>query len=181
MKIHTPSARKRALGVKARGPRYLAMVCSELRSDTGSALVELAVFLSLLGVPLLLSASYFGTEVIDRIDVDNAAYAGAMYAMTSSTFAEDTSNIQTAAQEDSSRFGSNLVVTPTIFYACSTALSGTQYSTQSAATTACTGSLNHPLEMVQVIAKATVTPPLTVPGLPKTVTITSTVIMEVEE
>ena len=170
--------------------RRVRRACSALRiaarirclcNEAGGALVELAVFLAFLAVPLIAGIAYTGTLLIDQIDIDNAAYAGAMYAMTSSTFAEDTSNIQTAAQEDSSRFGTNLTVTPTIFYACSLALTGTTYTTQAAATTACTGGLNHPLELVKVVASASVTPPLKIPGVSASKTLSSTVIMEVEE
>ena len=77
--------------------------------------------LAFLGVPLLLATSYFGVLLLDQIEITNAAHAGAMYAMTSSTFAEDTANIQAAAQAETNRFGSNLTVTPSIYYACSTA------------------------------------------------------------
>ena len=167
--------------MQARYKRVSRTLAACLRGDAGGALAELAFFLMFLGVPLLTGTAYYGTLLVDQMDIDNAAYSGAMYAMTSSTFAEDTSNIQTAAQEDSSRFGTNLTVTPTIFYACSLALGGTQYSTQAAATTACSGAQNHALEMVKVAASASVTPPLTFPGKSKTVTLSSTVIMEVEE
>lgn len=166
---------------KSRTIHLPAALSSVLRGDRGSALVELSVFLALLGVPLLTGVVYFGTLLIDQIEVDNAAYAGAMYAMTSSTYAEDTSDIQNAAQEDSYRFGSNLTVTPSVFYACSTALSGTQYSTEAAATSACTGGVNHALELVKVVASISVTPPVTFPGMSASKTLSSTVIMEVEE
>lgn len=179
MKTHDPFRPRVCRADSAIG--LAAGIRSRLRGDAGSALVELALFLAFLGVPLFTSVAYFGTVLIDQIEVDNAAYSGAMYAMTSSANAENTSLIQTAAQEDSSRFGSNLTVTPSVFYACSIALSGTQYSTEAAATSACSPSPNHALEMAQVTVSVTVTPPLTVPGLPKTKTLTSTIIMEVQE
>jgi hypothetical protein len=152
-----------------------------LRSDAGGALVELAVYLSLIGIPALFATDYFGTQAIDQIDIDNAAYTGAMYGMTGSTYADNTSGIQTAAQNDSSIFGSNLTVTSSTVYVCSLTITGTQYTTQSAATTACTGSNNHVLQLVKVTASASVTPALTVPGMARTKTLSSTVIMEVEE
>jgi len=111
--------------------------------------------------------------------VSNAAHAGAEYAMTSATYASDTSYIVTAAQEDASGLGATLNVTPTVFFACSNAIGGTQYTTQSAATSGCTS--GHSLEFVQVVASATVTPVLSVPGLAKSVTLSSTSVMEVEE
>jgi Flp pilus assembly protein TadG len=151
-----------------------------LRSDSGSALIELALTLSLLGVPLLLGTVHFSILLIDSIIVANAAHAGAEYGMTSLTFAADTANIQAAAQEDASGLGVTPTVTPTIFYACNTAIGGHQYSTLAAANSACTGS-SKSLEFVQVVASATVTPVLGMPGFPNSVTLSSTSIMEVEE
>lgn len=170
-----------ALVARARAARHSSTDYTGLRSDAGSALVELAVYLSLIGVPLLIAMDYYGPQIIDQIDIDNAAYAGAIYGMTSSTFADNTSGIQAAAQADSSIFGSNLTVTSSTVYVCSLTISGTQYTTEAAATTACTGTNNHVLQLVKVTASASVTPPLTVPGLAKTQTLSSTVVMEVEE
>ena len=155
--------------------------CLASRNETGSAIVELGLMLAFLGVPLLLATSYFGVLLLDQIEVSNAAHAGAMYAMTSSTFAEDTANIQAAAQAETNRFGSNLTVTPSIYYACSNAISGTQYSTQALANAACTGGSSHSLEFVSVTASASVTPPGSFPGQASTVSVSSTSVMEVEE
>jgi Flp pilus assembly protein TadG len=159
--------------------RVTAGSVRRLRDESGSALVELGLTLGLLGVPLLMGTVHFSILLIDSMIVSNAAHAGAEYAMASSTYAEDTSNIVTAAQEDASGLGTTLNVTPTIFYACSASIGGTQYSTQSAAATACSSS--HALEFVQVVANATVTPVLGFPGFPNTVTLSGTSIMEVEE
>jgi len=144
-------------------------------------MLEMALMLAIFGIPLLLGTVEAATWVYASIEVSNAAHAGAMYAMTSSTFANDTSGITTAAQQEASDFGANLTVTPTAYYACSAALGGTQYTTQAAATTACTGAGDHPLEFVQVVASAPVTPPIRIPGLPKTFTLNGTSVMEVEE
>jgi Flp pilus assembly protein TadG len=168
-RLHRFSSRSRALLRQSR----------RLQDESGSSLVELALTLGLLGVPLLLGTVHFSVLLIDSIIVSNAAHAGAEYGMASATYASDTSYIVTAAQEDASGLGTTLNVTPTIFYVCSTAIGGTQYSTQSAATTACSSS--HPLEFLQVVASATVTPVLGFPGFPNTVTVSSTSIMEVEE
>jgi Flp pilus assembly protein TadG len=153
--------------------------CRPLREEDGSALVELGLMLSIVGVPLLLGTVYFAVVLVDSMIVANAAHAAAEYAMTSSTFAEDTANIITAGQQDAANSGLSVTptITPSIFYACSTAINGTQYSTQTAANTACTGGTNHALEFVQVVATATVKPV----GLNKSTTLTSTSIMEVEE
>lgn len=153
--------------------------CKRLRDDAGSALIELALTLGILGVPLLMGTVHFSILLIDSIIISNAAHAGAEYGMVSATYASDTSYIQTAAQEDASGLGTTLTVTPTVFYVCSTAIAGTQYSTQSAATAACSSS--HALEFLQVVASATVTPVLGFPGFPNSVNLSSTSIMEVEE
>jgi Flp pilus assembly protein TadG len=155
--------------------------CQGSRDETGGAMVEMGLMLAILGVPLFLGTSYFGVLLVDQIEVANAAHAGAMYAMTSSTFAEDTSNIIAAAQAETNRFGTSLNVTPSIYYACSNAISGTQYTSQTLANTACTGSTTHTLEFISVTASASVTPPGSVPGYARTVTISSTSVMEVEE
>jgi hypothetical protein len=155
--------------------------CEAARDEAGSAVVELGLTLAILGVPLFVGTSYFGVLLIDQIEVANAAHAGAMYAMTSSTFAEDSSNIVAAAQAETNRFGSSLNVTPSIYYACSNAISGTQYTTQALANTNCTGSTTHSLEFISVTASASVTPPGSFPGFASTVTISSTSVMEVEE
>ncbi len=118
--------------------------------------------------------------IYDSIEVSNAAHTGAVYGMISATFASDTSAIQTATQNEATDFGTNLSVTPTVYWACSSAEGGTQYTTQSAATTACTGS-SHPLEFIQVVATAAATPPVHFPLLPSTFNLSSTSVMEVEE
>lgn len=151
-----------------------------LRDDAGSALIELGLMLAILGVPLFLATAHFAVLLTDSIIVANAAHAGAEYGMQSATFAGDTSYIQTEAQDDSG-MGTNLTVTPTVFYACSTAIGGTQYSVHATATAACTGGNNHALEFIQVVASATITPAMRVPGFANTVTLSSTSIMEVEE
>jgi len=151
-----------------------------LRDDAGGALIELGLMLAIVGVPLLLATAHFAVLLTDSIIVANAAHAGAEYGMQSATFAGDTAYIQTEAQDDSG-MGSNLTVTPTVFYVCSTAIGGTQYSTHAAATAACSGGNTHALEFLQVIASATVTPAVQVPGFANTVTLSSTSIMEVEE
>ena len=153
----------------------------ELRAETGSAFVELGLMLAFLGVPLFLGVGHFGVLLLDSIEITNAAHAGAEYAMRSSTFAEENAGIIAAAQNESSRIASNLTVTPSIFYACSNAIGGTQYSTQTLANAACTGGSSHSLEFIQVVASATITPPVKAPGFANSVTLSSTSVMEVEE
>jgi Flp pilus assembly protein TadG len=151
-----------------------------LRDEAGQAIVEMSLLLVLFGVPLMLGTGEFGILIYDSIEVSNAAHAGAMFGMMSMANASDTSEIITVAQAEAADFGTNLTVTPTYYWACSTALAGTTYATQTAANTACTGS-SHALEFVKVVTRASATPLIHCPGLPKTVTMGGLSIMEVEE
>jgi Flp pilus assembly protein TadG len=151
------------------------------RGEGGAALIELAVTLGLLGVPMLLGMIDMATLIYSSIEITDAAHAGAMYGMVSSTYAADSSSIRAAAQADAPDFGTGLTVTPTVYYACSSSLNGTRYTAQSAAVSACTGSGNHALEFIQVVASASVKPGFHFPGLPATFPISVTSVMEVEE
>lgn len=169
----------RLLRVLPAPSRRLAV--TRLRDESGSALIELAIILSLLGVPLLLGVIYVGILLSNYIEITDAAHAGALYAMRSSTFAEDTTDIATAARSDASDLGSNLAVTSSIYYVCSGAQDGPQYTDQASAAAACNGGSSHTLEFVQVTASAPITPPASFPGMPRTMTISGTSTMEVEE
>jgi Flp pilus assembly protein TadG len=153
-----------------------------IRCNSGNSTLEFAVVFSFFGVPLLLGTTEVASVVYDSIEVSNAAHAGASYAMMSSTFASDGPGIQNAAQADAADFGTNLTVTSTPYYACSAAVDGTQYSTQIAASVACPANAsNHYLQFVQVVSKVTVNPPVQLPGLPKSWTVSGSSIAEVEE
>lgn len=152
-----------------------------LQRTDGNSMVELALLVSLFGAPMLVGTSEVAFLTYDSIEVTNAAHAGAMYGMISSTFAADSSGVTAAAQAEAPDIGSTVNVTPTIYYACSAAVDGTQYSTQIGANTACTGTGNHSLEFIQVVTSATITSPFQFSGLPKTVTFGGTSIMEVQE
>ena len=155
-----------------------------LRDDCGAATLEVAVVSSVLAIPLLLGTSEMSFLVYDSIEISNAAHAGALYGMQSLTFAANTSGMQTAAQTEAGDFGASMTVTPTTYYACSTAIAGTQYTganAQSNATAACTGGSNHPLEFVQVNTSATITPPVHCPGFGSSFTLTGSSVMEVEQ
>ena len=151
--------------------------------DSGSALVELAVIFSFLGIPLVIGTAQMAILVQDSIEVESAAHAGALYGMQSLTFASETSAITTAAQAEAADFGTNLSVTPTTFYACSLAEGGTQYtgaSAQTNATSACTGGTNHALEFVQVQTSVSVTPLIHWSRLATAFTLRGSSVMEVE-
>jgi Flp pilus assembly protein TadG len=164
---------------KARWPRLRAR-CGFLRGDGGSSLVETALILSIFGVPLLLGTVDMGTVIYRSIEISNAAHAGALYGMQSASYAAQTTQITSAAQAEAADFGTNLNVTPSMYFACSAAQSGTQYTVLATANTNCTGSLGHTLAFVQVVASAPVTLPFSCCKLPASITVSRTSVMEVE-
>lgn len=152
-----------------------------LAQDSGSALIELALSLAMIGVPLFLGTVYAGVLLFYSIEMSNAAHTGVLYGMQGSTYASDAAGITAAAQAEAPELGTALVVTPSVFYACSVAIDGTQYTTAAAATAACTGGLNHALEFVQVTATYAAVPFASIPGMQRTVNLNSVSVMEVEE
>jgi Flp pilus assembly protein TadG len=162
--------------------RSMISVCRRMvRAENGGALVEMALCIPLLGAPVLIGTVETGMALYDSIEVSNAAHAGAAYGMMSSTFAADSNGMTAAAKGEAADLGSLLIVTPTTYYACSQSIAGAQYTSQSAANSACTGTSNHSLEFVQVNTSATVPIPFRVAGLPTSYTLTATSVMEVEE
>jgi Flp pilus assembly protein TadG len=159
-----------------------AKIRKKLRESSGGVALEFAFAFSFFGTPIMLGVSQVALMVYDSIELSNCAHAGAMYGMMSSTFAADSTGIQNAAQSDASDFGSNVSVTPSSYYACSNALDGAQYSTESAASAVCPANAsNHYLQFVKVVANMTITPPVHCPGLPSTFTLSRTSVMEVQE
>ena len=156
-----------------------------LRGESGDALIELAVLFSVLGVPLMMGTAQMGMLAYYSIEIASAANAGALYAMQDSADASSSAGITSAAQAEAADFGTHLTVTPTTFYACTKAVTGTQYPTgtytQAQAQSHCSGSGNEALEFVQVIARASVTSLIRCPGLPSSYTLTDTSVMEVEQ
>jgi Flp pilus assembly protein TadG len=163
----------------------MAARCRGLDGESGNALVELALVFSLLGIPVLLGTVEMGYVVYDSVEISNAANAGALYGMQNATDAASSAGITTAAQAEAPDFGSSLTVTPTTFYVCTSAVGGAEYSTgsytQAQATAKCSGTGNHALEFIQVLTRATATPPVHCPGLAKTFTLGGTSVMEVEQ
>jgi hypothetical protein len=150
--------------------------------NAGNAVLEVALTFGIFGTPLLLGTSEMALLIYDSIEVSNSAHAGAMYGMISSTFAGDSAGIQAAAQAEAADFGTKVTVTPTTYYACSSAVDGTQYSTESAASAVCPANAsNHYLQFVKVISSMNITPPIQCPGLPKTWTVSGSSVMEVQE
>ncbi|MGZ5508486.1 MAG: TadE/TadG family type IV pilus assembly protein [Limisphaerales bacterium] len=153
-----------------------------MKDNAGNAALEFAFAFGIFGTPMLLGSSELALLIYDSIEVSNSAHAGAMYGMMSSTFAADTAGIQKAAQAEAADFGTNVTVTPTNYYACSSAVDGTQYATQAAASAVCPANAsNHYLQFVKVVSNMSITPPVQFPGLPKTWTVSGSSVMEVQE
>jgi Flp pilus assembly protein TadG len=155
-----------------------------LRGNAGSSLVESALVLSFFCVPFLVATGEMGLIIWDSIEVQNSAHTAASYAMQSPTMAANTSAITTAAQADAPTFGADLAVTPTVYYVCSAAIAGTQYTGSNAASNAsaaCTGGSNHPLQFVKVATSVTVTPALHWTGLTRTFGLSGSSAIEVEQ
>jgi Flp pilus assembly protein TadG len=153
-----------------------------LRDERGSAIVETALVLALVGLPVLLGTAEVGTWLYSSIEIANAAHAGALYGMTSSAQAISTSAIQSAAQAEAPDFGTNLSVTSSVYYVCSASEGGIQYTSQTAANTACpSNATNHYVQFLKVTASATVSSLVTCPGLPSSISVVRSSVMEVEE
>jgi Flp pilus assembly protein TadG len=150
-----------------------------LRDESAGSLVELAFIVSFLGPPLLLGIADMATVLYASIEISNAAHAGAMYGMQTSASAGATASITTAAQAEAHDFpAANVTVTPTLYWTCNTAQGGTTYASSAAATSPCSPA--YPLEFVKVVVSAPVTPPFHCCGIPATITLSSTSVMEVQ-
>jgi hypothetical protein len=87
----------------------------------------------------------------------------------------------TAAQQEAPDFSTGLSVSPNLYFVCSSAVGGTQYSTQSDANQACTGGTNHSLPFIKVTTQESLTPLIRVPGLPSTYSMVGVSVMEVAQ
>lgn len=155
--------------------------CGLLRGESAGALVEVALFVSILVPPLLFGIVDMGMVIYYSIEISNAAHAGVLFGMPTSTQAADTADITTAAKAEAHDFpAANVTVTPTTYWTCNTAQGGTTYATSAAATSPCTAISAYPLEFVKVVVSAPVTPPFHCCGIPASITLRSTSIMEVE-
>jgi Flp pilus assembly protein TadG len=143
-------------------------------AQCGQSLLELALVLPML-LLLLVGTIEIGRFAYYSIVVSNAARAGAQYGAQNLTAAADLAGMQTAANNDANIAG--LTVTPGVQCGCTgttAGLSGT-----------CPATLcvlpNHPLVYVQVTATRAVSSLFSYPGLPATVTLTSTEKMRVAQ
>lgn len=136
-------------------------------------MVELAIVAPLL--ILLFSGIYaLGYFAYYAIEVSNAAHAGAIYGMQNSTTAVDTGDITVYAKKEVPE--KSITVTPSYYYVCLGALNGSTYSTAAAAAASCT---NYQM-MVRVQTSLALATPVSVPGLPDSITLSGDSVMEVQ-
>jgi hypothetical protein len=128
--------------------------------------------------------------IYDSIEIENAAHAGAMYGMQGTCCITQTALMTTAAQNEASDFGANLTVTPTSYYACSAAQASPTWTgpanmiesiSLATAKSNCTGTSGHVLAFVKVVASAPVALPIRCCGLPTSITVARSSVMESEE
>ena|SRR5579863_1431874 len=137
-----------------------------LRDERGASLVELAFVLPLFPL-LLFGAIDFGRAFYVSIELAGAAQAAAAYGAQSPT---DTTGMQNAAQDDAPNVPNLSVGTPTVGYECS---DGTSYSTT--VKPACTS--NTQVQRINVKVTGTYSPLIPWPGVPSTMTLTSSAAM----
>jgi Flp pilus assembly protein TadG len=142
---------------------------ADMGDDSGSALIELAIGLTVC-VTLIIGAAEFGRLAYASIEISNAAHAGAAYGAQTHTSASDTSGMQAVAALDGPNVTA-LSATASHFCSCSNG------STSTCAATDCASS--RIIEYVQVNTTGTVDPYFHVPGLPKTYTLTGKAVMRV--
>jgi Flp pilus assembly protein TadG len=141
----------------------------------------MGLIVALFAAPLLLGTAEVAQIVYDAAEIQEAANAGAAYGMTSATLAASTTGITSAAQADAPDFGTNLSVASTTYWVCATSVTGTHYTSQTSATSACTGSYNAPLEFLQVKTSDNVTLPIHFAKLGASYTLQGMSAQEVEQ
>lgn len=143
----------------------------EARSDSGQALVELAMILPV-ALVLLLGIAEMGRYANACIVVGHAARAGVQYAAQNRVAASSNTQIIQAAQADASEF-SNLTVTPSIYCTCADGASSTCEPTD------CSGS--RIIEYSKVDTQISMQSLFHYPSLPQSYTVKGEAIMRVSQ
>lgn len=139
------------------------------RSEKGSSLVEVAIFLPLL-LTLLLAVVDLGRAYYQADEVAGAAHAGAMYGTQHAT---DTTNMQNVAKDNAPDVSG---MTATATYGCECA-DGSSASASCATTPSCSGSAAPEVYYVKVTTSATYSPLIPWPKFASSFTISNTVQM----
>ena len=145
-----------------------------MHGDLGQTLIELALAVPIFTL-LLLGAAEFALLAYASIEVTNAARAGVAYGSQSAATASDLAGMRTMAINDGSNVA-GLSATASQFCSCSSA-AATPVACATAPTT-CASS--HVLNYVKVTTTAPISPPIHLPGLPTTFTLSGQAIMRVE-
>ena len=140
-----------------------------LRSERGSAMIELAIFMSVL-VLLLSGIADYAIYLHQEMELSEAAAAGAALGAVPG-HQKDTSNMQLVAQQSCPDI-QNLNVTATYFYTCTPG--GAQV-----ANTAMCANYGTPIMYVSVVTTATVPPALKWTGLTNNMALKGTAIYRV--
>jgi Flp pilus assembly protein TadG len=152
----------------------------ELRSESGQSLVELALIAPMLLV-LVLGIAEMGRYAYISILVGNAARAGAAYGAQSLAQSVDTTGIRAAADNDFQNNGqlvSSLTVNPPVT-SCGCDSAGTVTTASCNGNTAGTCVAGHWVVLVSVTAHGTFNSMLNYPGIPSSLTLTSTATLRV--
>ncbi len=136
----------------------------------GVASVELALMLPFL-LLLLIGIIDVARAAFVGIAVQNAASAGALYGAQGPSFADDTSAVLAAAAADAQVSG--ITVTTSTFCECSDGTASTCLATDCAA--------NRRMDFVQVDTSADWIPLFSYPGIPGTVTLNASCIIQILE
>ncbi|MGC1990567.1 MAG: TadE/TadG family type IV pilus assembly protein [Candidatus Acidiferrales bacterium] len=148
-----------------------------LRSQSGQSLVEVALLTPIL-LALLVGSIELGRYAYLGILVGNAARAGAAYGAQSLPQSVDTTDIQTAADNDFQNNGQNtstLIVTSATSCGCDNGGTTTSAVCSTVSnTTAGTCAAGHWVVMVSVTASGTFNSLFSYPGIPKSITVSRT-------
>ncbi len=137
------------------GSRSLLSNCAGMKSEAGTALVELAFAVPLL-LLLLLGAAEIATVIYDTIAVENAAMAGVQYGTTTTITEADTTGIQNAAAAAAPSL--SLTTTPSTSCICSDGASSACQPTD------CPNGAS--IETILTVnTQVTITPSIYIPGL----------------
>ena len=142
------------------------------RGQSGQALVETALVITIILMPLLAATVELGRVVYAANEVSNAAKTAAQYGSRSTGFASDTTGMLIAAQAETSDFTTAAQVTfvsgyPHVSYICSDGSAATGLSTDCTTTTPPA----HLEEILTVMTQATVSPMIHLPLLPQSYTL----------
>jgi Flp pilus assembly protein TadG len=139
-----------------------------LRDERGASLVELAFVLPLFPL-LLFGAIDFGRAFYLSIELAGAAQAAAAYGSQSPT---DTAGIQVAAQDDAPDVPNLSAGTPTYGTEC---LDGSNYTADTSTKPSCSGNIW--VYRVNVTVTGTYSPLIPWPGVPKSMSLSSSASM----